>query len=302
MGEGRRFLVVVRAGEASLHREWLDGGSRNWDLVVSWYGDKPYEPVADEIVVGVKGGKGDGLAATFAALPALLERYDYIWLPDDDIETDSATIDALFDIASTEGLAVCQPALTHDSYNSYLHTLQSPSFRLRYTSFVEVMVPCLSRERLRRVLPYFERNPSAFGVDWIWTRLAADNRYRAAIVDAIAVRHTRPVGIFLHERIRRRGEDPAAREREILAEFGIAKPDTGFACYAGLLRGSGRRCGAVTTRLLMAKDYLGNARSWVEKRPLKRAWRLFRKPSASLDQLAPVDRPAPNGRPRAGPR
>lgn len=293
MGERRRFLVVVRAGEASLHRKWLEGGGRNWDLVVSWYGDAPYECVADEIAVRIEGGKGDGLAATFAALPDLIGRYDYFWLPDDDIDTDCATIGTLFAIASAEGLAVCQPSLTHDSYNSYLHTLQSPSFRLRYSSFVEVMVPCLSRERLLRVLPFFERNPSAFGVDWIWTRLDPDNRYRAAIVDAIAVRHTRPVGIFLHERIRGRGEDPAAREREILAQFAIAKPDTGFACYAGLLRGSGRRCGAVTTRLLMAKDYLGNARSWVERRPWKRAWRLFRKPRASLERVAPVDRPAP---------
>lgn len=295
MGEERRFLVVVRAGEASLHRKWLDGRSRNWDLVVSWYGDKPYAPVADEIVIGVKGGKGDGLAATFAALPALIERYDYIWLPDDDIDTDCATIGTLFDIASSEGLAVCQPALTHDSYHSYLHTLHSPSFLLRYTSFVEVMVPCLSRERLLRILPYLERNPSAFGVDWIWTRLDVDNRYRAAIVDAIAVRHTRPVGIFLHERIRGRGEDPAAREREILAEFGIAKPNTGFACYSGLLRGNGRRCGATTTRLLMAKDYLANSRSWVEKRPWKRAWRLFRRRRASLEQLVPVSRTVSNG-------
>ncbi len=293
MGEARRFVVVVRAGEASLHRKWLEGANRSWDLVVSWYGVAPYERVADETVVRIAGGKGDGLAATFAALPELVARYDYFWLPDDDIDTDGATIATLFDIACEERLAVCQPALTHDSYNSYLHTLQSPSFRLRYTSFVEVMVPCLSRERLLRVLPYFERNPSAFGVDWIWTRLDPDNSRRAAIVDAVAVRHTRPVGVFLHERIRRRGEDPAAREREILAAFGIAQPDTGFACYGGRRRGSGRLCGPWTTRLIMAKDYLANIRSWKEKRRWKRAWRLFRKPRASLEQLAPISRAAP---------
>lgn len=293
MDEGRRFVVVVRAGEASLHRQWLKGGNRSWDLIVSWYGDSPYECTADETVIRIKGGKGDGLAATFAALPELLGRYEYFWLPDDDIETDNETICALFDIASTEGLAVCQPSLTHDSYFSYLHTLQSPSFRLRYSSFVEVMVPCLSREHLQRVLPYFERNPSAFGVDWIWTRLDPDNRYRAAIVDAIAVRHTRPVGVFLHERIRGRGEDPAAREREIFAAFGIAQPDTGFACYGGRRRGSGRPSGPLATRLLMAQDYLANIRSWKTKKPWKRAWRLFRKSTASLDQLTPIGRPAP---------
>lgn len=292
MGEARRFVVVVRAGEASLHRKWLEGANRSWDLVVSWYGDAAYERVADETVMRIKGGKGDGLAATFAAFPELLTRYEYFWLPDDDIEADSETICTLFDIASTEGLAVCQPALTHDSFFSYVHTLQSRSFHLRYASFVEIMVPCLSREHLLRVLPYFERNPSAFGLDWIWTRLDPDNRKRAAVVDAIAVCHTRPIGVFLHERMRRRGEDPATREREILAAFGITQPDAGFPCYGGRLRDSGRPSGPWATRLLMAKDYFAHIPSWKVKRPWKRAWRLFRKPRASLEQLIPIGRPA----------
>jgi len=35
----RRNLVIVRAGNSSLHPEWLKGdGARNWDIVVNYFG------------------------------------------------------------------------------------------------------------------------------------------------------------------------------------------------------------------------------------------------------------------------
>lgn len=102
-------------------------------------------PVADERVAPAKGGKWNVLCEQFLAMPELVRDYDYIWIPDDDIETDGPTIVRLFAIAAEEGLPLCQPSLTPNSYFSYMHTVQSPSFRLRYTSLVEVMVPCYGR-------------------------------------------------------------------------------------------------------------------------------------------------------------
>src|SRR2546423_553078 len=41
-GPVRRNLVIVRAGDTSLHENWLAGPvDRNWDLIVSYYGDDP---------------------------------------------------------------------------------------------------------------------------------------------------------------------------------------------------------------------------------------------------------------------
>jgi len=47
--DNKRFLVVVRAGAASLHPEWLAGRStRNWDLFVCGDGaDARPAPAAD---------------------------------------------------------------------------------------------------------------------------------------------------------------------------------------------------------------------------------------------------------------
>jgi hypothetical protein len=288
---GRRFLVVVRAGETSLHGQWLAGGpSRNWDIVVSWYGTSAYEPVADETVINIKGGVGDGYYRTFAALPHLIDAYDFFWLPDDDIATDGATISRLFEIAAGEGLQICQPALSHDSYFSHPHTLASPSFRLRYTSMVEVMAPCLSRERLRAVMPWFRDNALCAGVDWIWTRLEADNRNRAAIIDETVMRHTRPVGVFLRQRIPLgRGEKKRGREREVLAHFGLSRGDRGFKCYAGVARKDGRRHGPLGVRVLMARDYFRQAGSWVQRRAANKIYRIFIRRNAALSQVRPVD-------------
>ena len=143
----RRNLVVVRAGRNSLHPQWLDAGSqRNWDLVVSLYDpDARFYHDADIAVVEKRGGKWDGLHALFAQSD-LLDRYDYVWLPDDDIAACSSDIDAIFDAMRQYDLDVAQPSLTRDSYFSHFALMSCPGFALRYTNFVEIMVPCLKVE------------------------------------------------------------------------------------------------------------------------------------------------------------
>jgi hypothetical protein len=114
----RRFVVIVRAGPNSLHRDWLVGAERTWDLVVSWFGDAPYEPVDDEVVLNAKGGKWDVLHAQLTAAPELVAGYDYVWIPDDDIEADAERVNRLFEIAAQYQLEISQPALSADSYFS----------------------------------------------------------------------------------------------------------------------------------------------------------------------------------------
>lgn len=266
---GRRFLVIVRAGEKSLHRQWLDGAARNWDLVVSWYGSEPYVAVGDERILNAKGWKWDVLAAQFAAHPELIEKYDYIWIPDDDIETDATSINRMFELAATHQLALCQPALTSNSYFAHLHTLESPSFTLRYTNFVEVMVPCMSRQGLQRVLPYLEQSPTGYGLDNVWARLEDDNWRRSAIIDETPMRHTRPIGVFLMSRAQQAGHDPRAAGQAVRARFGLGRRRRHeFHCYAGISR-SGSFRGRASTWLHMLIDLLGHRHRRIDKRSLQ---------------------------------
>ena len=216
----QKNLVVVRAGENSLHREWMIGkGQRNWDLFVSWYGQDPYEPYENERVQHVKGGKWDGLFKTFLTNPDLLNQYDYIWLPDDDIRTDTDTINALFDLIQKFELRVAQPSLTWDSYFSHFVTLNVPGLTLRYTNFVEVMVPCFEKSLLRDMLPFFEHTMTGYGLDWIWPLWDQDPKYKAAIIDCITVKHTRPLGRFLSPMAKSKGSRPVDELEQILKHY-----------------------------------------------------------------------------------
>lgn len=294
MPSARRFLVIVRAGEKSLHRQWLAGAPRSWDLVVSWYGSEPYVALGDERILNAKGWKWDVLGVQFAAHPELVEDYDYIWIPDDDIEADASGINELFRLTEQFELGASQPGLTADSYFSLLHTMQSSSFTLRYATFVEVMAPCLSRATLKRAMPYFAATPSGFGLSHLWTRLGDDNRKKSAIIDAVPMRHTRPVGVFLKQRMLDASEDPSAQAVALHKRFGLNWGKRQFYCYAGIGRSGGER-GQVSTALHMLVDYLLACRQWVQPRGLKMLRHTFTRGLRRTDLSKVVELRVPAG-------
>lgn len=256
----RRHLVVVRAGPASLHRHWLDlpDTARDFDLIVSYYdadAHAGHSATAGVTALLQPGGKWDGLSATLQGLGPALDAYDFIWLPDDDIATDAATINALFAAMRRHDLAVAQPALTPDSYFTHALYLQCPGLALRRTNAVEIMVPCLSRDLLRAVLPLFADTMSGFGLDYIWCRLPQAGGRGGAIVDALAVRHTRPVGKVLAAAMARGGVTAEAERARLNARYGVTERVTPlvFAVQTsdGRYIAGQRRCGFV-----MAQRYL----------------------------------------------
>ncbi|MEV6257952.1 DUF707 domain-containing protein [Nocardia sp. NPDC051911] len=221
---GRRNLVVLRAGDESLHEQWLAGPHpRTWDLVVSYFGDDPDRyRVADVARIDRKGPKWPALHHVLTTdLAAVLDRYDYVWLPDDDLAADTSSINELFHCAAQHRLALTQPALTEDSYYSHEITLVDRRFNLRHTNFVEIMAPCFSREFLRRCLPTFDATQTGWGLDFHWPRFITDST-SIAIVDAVTVRHTRPVGGPNYAAARAGGIDTWAEYCEYLVTHEIS--------------------------------------------------------------------------------
>lgn len=210
MDDRKSKLVIVRAGPSSLHGGWLTApaAQRSFDLLVSYYSKDAYdrhEPADGVEAVLVPGGKWDGLYKTLADTD-LLGRYSHIWLPDDDIAADGAAIDRMFALAESHGLAVCQPALSRQSYYSHFLLNHCAAFRLRYTNLIEVMIPCLSAPLLRRVMPWLEDNRTAYGLDYLWCRLPESGAFRAAVLDDVTVTHTRPVGSDLAKKMAETGD------------------------------------------------------------------------------------------------
>jgi hypothetical protein len=286
----RPHLVVVRAGDRSIHKNWLKSSeSRSWDLVVSWYGRERYRPVADERFIVLPGGKLGGLRKTFNLLPDLLERYDYIWLPDDDIDTRCASIERVFAIMRQDRLLLAQPSLTMNSYFTWVHTLNCPPLRLRYTNHVEMMMPCFDTRLLRDVLPHLPGSIAGWGVDQIWCRLAKDNNRKAAIIDAVAMRHTRPVG-NLFRIAEAAGEDTLALSEAYGRSFGHRA--TPAICYAAKLWAGEPEIGRQVLAQLMLLSYRLRAHRNPESEYVReRAWKYVQNQRSFPLDLSPLTPP-----------
>ncbi|HEY0275512.1 MAG TPA: DUF707 domain-containing protein [Paenirhodobacter sp.] len=265
----RRFLVLGRCGDKSLHRNWTADTSvpRTWDLQLNSYAKDP-ATCADQDLSTVfdHGTKWDSIARHFRARPGLLDSYDYVMLPDDDLLMRAGDINRLFRIAVEYDLTIAQPALTPDSYISYPILLQMPGFRLRYSTFLESMACCLQSSYLRALLPMFERHFTAWGTDLVWATLMRDPAYRAAIIDAVPMTHTRPLYSGPLYSSYAKGIDPRAEIDQIASSF--ENMPNGTQIYGGVLT-NGRRVGPVAARVLNGAGMLAvGARS---KKPMAAA-------------------------------
>jgi hypothetical protein len=207
----KRNLVIVRAGDKSLHVDWLRpvGAPRNWDLVVSYFGNDPDIYRRPDVVrIDHKGPKWMGLHALLTSGQLDWRAYDNIWMPDDDLACTPEVIDRLFMLFDYHELQLAQPSLSPDSYVSHGSTVHNPAFLLRRTNFIEVMAPMLTRELLERVLPTMIENESGWGLDFLWQTFLDRPRRDSAVIDAVQIRHTRPVGGPNYERMVAQGKSP----------------------------------------------------------------------------------------------
>jgi hypothetical protein len=217
-----RFLVVVRAGDQSLHPHWTRApAARDWDLIVSYFGDDSHRfRFEGETRIDDKGLKWEGLHALLSR-DERWRRYDYVWFPDDDLATDQATISAFFRHVVELRLALAQPALSWTSHVAHRVTVRHPSFRARWTDFIEIMAPCFERGLLEACLPTFAGTLSGWGLDRVWPHLLEPHTRRSAIIDAVEVTHTRPVGGPSYDRLRAAGVSAVDEARDLCRRYGI---------------------------------------------------------------------------------
>lgn len=219
----RRNLVILRAGDGSLHRGWIAEPNRDFDLFISYYGKQPDMHRAEaDYYEHRPGPKWSCIAELLADNAQLLDQYDAFWFPDDDLAATTETLNRMFGLFHGFGLALAQPALTRDSYYSWDTLLQRPEYVLRHVGFVEVMAPLFEKSALRACLKTFGQSRSGWGLDWVWPTLAGRGRKDTiAILDATPVKHTRPLGGDLY---RNNPEmDPRRDEAQLLQEYGLSK-------------------------------------------------------------------------------
>ncbi len=194
MDHNKKNLVIVRAGDESLHSQWL-GESKEFDLFISYYGSSPDKFASDGEFYEVRGGgKWSSIFSLLEENPQLFD-YRNIWLPDDDLQTTVDDINKMFSTFEQYSLTIAQPSLSNDSYVAFPIVVQQLDCVLRYTNFVEIMAPIFLNSVLKAIYKRFAGLKFGWGLDYIWSHEEHQKNFRnVAIIDAVCVKHNRPIG------------------------------------------------------------------------------------------------------------
>lgn len=236
----RTNLLIIRAGNNSLHPTWLgDPQLRSFDVLIAHYERLAAMPEqAGVSYLFIPGTKITGWKALVQQYAEVFRGYKQIAFIDNDIEISQAQINTLFDYGAKHQLAIWQPALTWNSYYSFAGTVQNPLMKLRFVNSVEMMCVFFNISALDDAKSLFMYGWEV-GIDFAWQSAVHSMHRRFAIVDEVVVRHTQPVGGKRHL------NGFATREyaddiRDCLAHFGMEQPR--LIAFGGITR-SGRDIG-----------------------------------------------------------
>lgn len=146
----------------------------------------------------------------------ILETYELFWFPDDDLQIDVISINNLFDIHKNYNLSLSQPSAS--GFVSHNLTRQNKTTLLRYTNFVEIMCPLMSKDTLLLLKESFNESVSGYGLDLLWPKLLNHPKDKIAIIDDVNVHHINKVG---HNYQNRFAVSPTIELRQILSKYNL---------------------------------------------------------------------------------
>ena len=272
-GMSRPNLVIVRAGNSSLHPAWLAGAEeRNWDLVVSYFGKDPdiYRQ-ADVTRIDSVGPKWRPLHQLLLDHPEYLDRYEYVWLPDDDLAMTKQDMNRFFDLCAKYRLELAQPSLTPDSPMTHPLLINNAATCIRYTNFVEAMAPCFSTKLLRRALDTFSESESGWGIDWLWPNHVQDRDGGIAVIDDVIIRHTRPLGGPNYDAMRAAGKSPRDELLRLQERKGVK--DVRIKVHKVIWRSHRLKPTNSPSRILALRLFFGSSKALIQSQA---RWTLFK--------------------------
>ena len=226
----QRNLILLRAGDASLHRTFLVGSAapRTWDLHISYYGSvgAPVAVEGEGFTWSTDGGRSkfNGLSACLEKAVFSVDAYDYVAIPDDDLICTKDDWNAGFALAREFGLAACQLSLHPHSFYSHDITLRRNGLRLRWVTMIESMAPIIRTDIFKQLMPTLALPDNVWGIDCILAELLKDQPKSFAILDAVSVLHTRAVGSGpTYDMFREAGVSPGEVRAKFLRTHGVPR-------------------------------------------------------------------------------
>lgn len=158
----RKNLIILVTDED--HNHWLSN-FRNFDIIVLNNSKSKFEAIYDYYT------------------DLNINKYDFIWCPDSNIQISTSDVNRLFNIAKEHDLNICQPSLTHDSYNPlYVISYTKEEYKLRYTNFIDISMPLFSINSFNQLILTFNKINNLHS--WIWPKLLKFSKI--AIIDEVS--------------------------------------------------------------------------------------------------------------------
>jgi GT2 family glycosyltransferase len=136
-------------------------------------------------------GKWANLNAALTAHPP--RGYHWLLIVDDDVELPRDFLDVFISLAERHGFRLAQPAHAFASHAAWEVTRRRPGLTARRTRFVEIGPVTAIRADAFDVLLPFPDLQMGWGLDAHWAALAEERGWKVGVVDAVPIRHTRPV-------------------------------------------------------------------------------------------------------------
>lgn len=154
----------------------------------------------------------------------IISDYNYLIVVDDDIELPSGFIDQYLWIQKQLDFSLTQPARTSDSFIDHAFVMQHQNIAARRTRFVEVgPLFSIRYDTFPLILPFDERSPMGWGLDYVWPVILERACFRLGIIDAFPVRHKlrKPVSFYDYH-------DTAYSMRDYLSKVPHLSPEEAF--------------------------------------------------------------------------
>jgi GT2 family glycosyltransferase len=136
-------------------------------------------------------GKWANLNAALLAHPP--RGFDWLLIVDDDVELPARFLDVFISLAERHGFRLAQPAHAFASHAGWEVTRRRPGVTARRTRFVEIgPVTAIRADAFEALLPFPDLQ-MGWGLDAYWSALAAERGWKLGVIDAVPVRHVRPV-------------------------------------------------------------------------------------------------------------
>lgn len=221
-----RNLIIAPYGNAAntLTEDWLKfKEEKQFDVCLVFYHQEIINPEKYNIVeyfFHLKGFKYKMIHEVLVNLhPEWMEKYDYFFFIDDDVQIDTRGINRMFSLARAHDTWIAQPSLTHDSFCSWPILKTNEKCFCRYLGQIEVMAPLFNRYALEKCLEAgtFIANNSSWGIDCAWTHILGYSQNKLVVFDAVSMRHIHPVGKGeLYNKI----EDPYTDWMDVVKKYG----------------------------------------------------------------------------------